>query len=408
MFKNLLASKVAKQTLFLFVAQIFGMVVGFVSNMLLAKQMGATNFGIYSLSLAIITFISIFFEFGYFSSASKMLANNHDINLEKKIFGASIIIACVLSAFFIVFALMISFLLGKIFSDEIGRIIRISSFISWSFVIPFFMELILKGSNHIGYLAGFNIFSKILFVAFLSLLFIFEQLTPLNALLSFSLSYAVAFAIYAYMLRPNFSGFFEILRAINLENKRYGMHVYVGRVIDVSTYNIDRLLIGYFMGSKDVGFYGLANSMAIPINSLSAAMSSTMFKTLANSNKIAFAVLKANLAWVFLAFILANMLGNLIINFYLKEEYSDVSLLLLLMSIAVCFQALYQPYNAWISGHGYGRELKKMSYRMAGINCFGNIILIPILGAIGATIASMVATFYYFCASVGCYKSVTL
>ena len=394
MLKNLFASKVAKQTLFLFVAQIFGMVVGFVSNMLLAKQMGATNFGIYSLSLAIITFISIFFEFGYFSSASKMLANNHDINLEKKIFGTSIIIACVLSAFFIVFALVISFLLGKIFSDEIGRIIRISSFISWSFVIPFFMELILKGSNRIGYLAGFNIFSKILFVVFLSLLFIFERLTPLNTLLSFSLSYAVAFAIYAYMLRPNFSGFFEIFRAINSENKRYGMHVYVGRVIDVSTYNIDRLLIGYFMGSKDVGFYGLANSMATPINSLSTAMSSTMFKTLANSSKIPPAVLKANLAWVFLAFVLANILGYLIINFYLKEEYSDVLLLLLLMSIAVCFQALYQPYNAWINGHGYGKELKKANIKMTIMTALSSILLVPIMGAIGACVSSMISNLY--------------
>ena len=394
MLKNLFASKVAKQTLFLFVAQIFGMVVGFVSNMLLAKQMGATNFGIYSLSLAIITFISIFFEFGYFSSASKMLANNHDINLEKKIFGTSIIIACILSAFFIVFALVISFLLGKIFSDEIGRIIRISSFISWSFVIPFFMELILKGSNHIGYLAGFNIFSKILFVVFLSLLFIFERLTPLNTLLSFSLSYAVAFAIYAYMLRPNFSGFFEIFRAINSENKRYGIHVYVGRVIDVSTYNIDRLLIGYFISAKDVGFYGLANSMATPINSLSNAMSSTMFKTLANSSKIPPAVLKANLAWVFLAFVLANILGYLIINFYLKEEYSDVLLLLLLMSIAVCFQALYQPYNAWINGHGYGKELKKANIKMTIMTALSSILLVPIMGAIGACVSSMISNLY--------------
>lgn len=408
MLKNLFASKVAKQTLFLFIAQIFGMVVGFVSNMLLAKQMGATNFGIYSLSLAIITFISIFFEFGYFSSASKMLANNHDINLEKKIFGTSIIIACVLSAFFIVFALVISFLLGKIFSDEIGRIIRISSFISWSFVIPFFMELILKGSNHIGSLASFNIFSKILFVAFLSLLFIFERLTPLNALLSFSMSYAVVFVVFAFMLRPNFGGFFDVLAAINLENKRYGIHVYMGRVIDVSAYNIDRLLIGYFIGSKDVGFYGLANSMATPINSLSNAMSSTMFKTLANSSKIPFAVLRVNLVWVFLAFVLANTLGYLIIKFYLREEYADVLFLLFLMSIAVCFQALYQPYNAWINGHGYGIELKKMSYCMAGINCFGNIILIPILGTVGAAIASIVATFYYFYASVECYKRVAL
>ena len=76
-----------------------------------------------------------------------------------------------------------------------------------------------KSTNNKSY-SDINIFSKILFVVFLSLLFIFERLTPLNALLSFSLSYAVAFAIYAYMLRPNFSGFFEILRAINSENKR--------------------------------------------------------------------------------------------------------------------------------------------------------------------------------------------
>ena len=406
MFKNLFASKVAKQTLFLFVAQIFGMVVGFVSNMLLAKQMGAINFGIYSLSLAIIMFISIFFEFGYFSSASKMLAKNHDIDLEKKMFGASIIIACVIFVLFLLFSLAISFLLDIVFDDNIGHIIRISSFVGWSFTIPFFMELILKGSNHIGYLASFNIISKILFVALLFVLFIFGYLTPLNALLSFSMSYAMVFVIFVFMLRPNFSGFFEVLAAINLENKRYGIHVYIGRVIDVSAYNIDRLLIGYFIGSKDVGFYGLANSMAIPINSLSAAIGSTMFKTLANSSKIPFAVLKANLAWVFLAFVLANVLGNLIINFYLKEEYSDVSLLLFLMSIAICFQALYQPYNAWINGHGYEIELKKMSYCMAGINCFGNIIFIPILGTVGAAIASIVATFYYFYASVECYKRV--
>ena len=73
MLKNLFASKVAKQTLFLFVAQIFGMVVGFVSNMLLAKQMGATNFGIYSLSLAIITFIFICFVFVYLYIDSNIL-----------------------------------------------------------------------------------------------------------------------------------------------------------------------------------------------------------------------------------------------------------------------------------------------------------------------------------------------
>ena len=400
-------NKVFYQTIFLFVTQIFGMVVGFVSNMLLAKQMGASDFGIYSLSLAIIIFISIFFEFGYFSSASKMLANNHDINLEKKIFGVSILIVSVIAILFLLFTLFASFLLDMVFGDKIGYIIRISSFISWSFVIPFFMELILKGSNHITYLAGFNIFSKILFVIFLFILFFLDKLTPLNALLSFSASYAFAFVIYVFLLQPNFGDIKNILKNINAENKSYGIHIYIGRVVDVSTYNIDKLLIGYFIGSKDVGFYGLANSMATPINSLSNAMSSTMFKTLANSSKIPFSVLKANLAWVLLAFVLVNALGYLIINFYLKKEYSDVLLLLFLMSIAVCFQALYQPYNAWISGHGYGKYLKQMSFKMAIVNCVGNIILIPFIGTIGAVLTSIIGMFYYFCASVLCYNRVS-
>jgi len=400
MLKKILGSKVAHQTLFLFTAQVFGMVVGFVSNMLLAKQMGAVDFGIYSLSLAIIIFISIFFEFGYFSSASKMLAKNHDINLEKKIFGASIIIVCVIFVLFLLFSLTISFLLDIIFDDKIGHIIRISSFVGWSFTIPFFMELILKGSNHIGYLAGFNIFSKILFVVFLFILFIFERLTPLNALLSFSLSYAFAFVIYGCILRPNFSGFSEILKTINLENKRYGMYIYKGRVVAVSAYNIDKLLIGYFISAKEVGFYGLANSMAAPIISMSAAMGSTIFKILANSSKIPFTILKVNLIWVLLAFILTNALGYLIINFYLKEEYGDVLFLLLLTSIAYCIKALYQPYNAWIVGRGYGRQDQKMSYGMAGVNFLGNIILVPVFGVIGAAISSILASSYYLYASI--------
>ncbi|WP_169764357.1 oligosaccharide flippase family protein [Campylobacter mucosalis] len=404
MIKKIIGSKTAGQTIFLFIAQLFGMVVGFVSNMLLAKQMGASNFGIYSLSLAIIIFVSIFFEFGYFASAAKILATNQDIDLEKKIFGASIIIACIIVVFYLIFTFAISFLIDIIFDDNIGYIVRIASLISWSLIIPFFMELILKGSNHIEYMAGFNIISKILFIAFLFILFFLEELTPLNALLSFSTSYAFVFVLYIFLLHPDFSNISGILRKVNLENKSYGIHIYIGRVIDVSTYNIDRLLIGYFIGSKDVGFYGLANSMATPIYSFSAAMSSSLFKKLANDDKIPSRVLKANLIWVFLAFILANLLGFIIIKFYLGNEYNDVFIFLLLMSVAVCFQALYQPYNAWISGHGFGRELKRMSFKMAIINFVGNVILIPLIGVVGAILTSIVATLYYLYASMLCYK----
>jgi len=67
-------NKTARQTLLLFSAQIFSLGIGFIANMLLAKEMGAQQFGIYSFALATISFVAIFFEFGYFASGARLLA----------------------------------------------------------------------------------------------------------------------------------------------------------------------------------------------------------------------------------------------------------------------------------------------------------------------------------------------
>ena len=404
MLKKLISSKTSKQTLILFIAQIFGMVVGFVSNMLLAKEMGVQTFGIYSFALAIISFLAIFFEFGYFASASRLLAINHDKSKEKEYLGASVVIASVIAFSFFIMIFIVSFVVDTVFKDKIGDIIRIASIVSWSFILPFFMELILKGSNHIEYMAGFNIVWKVLFVISLFVLYYTELLTPLNVLIWFSITAIVGTVFFIVKLKPSFDNLKLNISKIHMENRIYGIHLYSGRVVDTASYQLDRLMIGFFVGAKDVGLYSLANSMASPINTFSNALSSSKFKSFSNRLEISKNVLKINFLWIMIAVVGANFLGFVIIHYYLNSEYQDVQLLLFFMSLAIAFQAAYQPYNAWLGTNGFGKFLKQKAIYTAIANVVLNFLFIPLYGAIGAVVASMLSMFFSYILHIKYYR----
>ena len=394
----------ARQTIYLFIAQIFGLVIGFISNMLLAKEMGIDSFGIYAFSLAIISFLAIFFEFGYFASVARLLTKVNNKVAEKELIGSSLVIVFIIAILFFITIFLVSLFVDNIFTDKIGDIIRTASIISWSFIIPFYMELILKGSNHIEILSAYQLVWKVIFVIFLLALYYQDILIPLYVLYGLSISCIISFLYFILKLNPKLSNLKKNFTIIQKENNSYGIHLYFGRVIDVSTYQLDKLMIGYFMGAKDVGLYTLAHSMANPINTFSTSLSSSKFKSFSNSRPIANNILKINLIWIVLAIIGADSLGYIIINFYLGEEYKDVFLLLVLMSIVIGFQASYQPYNAWLSSNGYGHFFLFLAYYTALINVFLNFLLIPFYGAIGAVFASMLSMFASYLLHIYYYK----
>lgn len=402
--KEVTNSKLIKQTAFLTIAQIIAMVIGFISSMLLAKEMGVELFGIYSFAIAIISFLAIFFEFGYFASVSRLLAINEDKTIEKEIIGASIAIVFGISILLFITIFAISFLVDNIFEDKIGYIIRLASIVSWSFVLPFFMELILKGSNHIEYLSGFNILWKILFLVFIIILYVGNMLIPLYVVLSFSITTIVSAIFFIYKLEPSFINLKKNIYNLNNENKVYGVHLYVGRVIDTATQQLDKLLIGFFVGAKDVGLYSLASSIASPINSFSSALSSSKFKSFSDRLEISKKVLRINLLWIVSALIGANILGFIIIQYYLSIEYYDVQILLFFMSIAIAFQAAYQPYNAWLASNGYGRILKRKSIYTSILSLILNFIFVPLYGSIGAAIAILLFMMHSFILHIYYYK----
>jgi O-antigen/teichoic acid export membrane protein len=283
-----------------------------------------------------------------------------------------------------------------IFEDQIGDILRIASVVSFSFILPFFMELVLKGSNHIEYLSLFHFVWKILFIVLLAFLYVFAMLSPIAVILMLSIGCILAFLIIIFNLRPSNARTKEILIKLRNENKSYGFHVYTARIMDTATFQLDRLMISFFVGSTSVGFYSLAFALALPLNAFSTALSSSKFKSFSNGKAVPNNILVANFIWILIASLGIVTVGYFIVYYFLGIAYAEVFPLLIVLVCAVFFQASYQPYNAWICSVGFGKEVKIKTYITAFINILFNIVLIPYYGALGAAIASLISMFASF------------
>ena len=230
-------------------------------------------------------------------------------------------------------------------------------------------------------------------------------MTPLYVLILFcSVSFA-GFIIIFFLLKPRFQELAESIRLIHRENITFGIHSYFGRIMDVSTYQLDRLMIAFFANSTSVGFYSLAMSMANPLNSFSSALSSSKYKDFSDHMPISKKIILVNRIWTLVGLLGIWILGYLVVHFVLGVEFKEVYLLFVILSVSTAFQANYQPYNAWLASNGYGKELKKSSFIMAGVNLTGNLALIPFWGVIGAAIASVFGTLTYLICSVIYYSS---
>jgi O-antigen/teichoic acid export membrane protein len=406
MIRELFYNPVSRQTLMLFSAQVFGLVIGFLTNIFLAKTLEATLYGKYQFALSVLVFLSIFIEFGIFASGSRLLALNADPKKEKELIGTLNLVLGVFSLLFIVTVAVLSIFIDRIYEDKIGEMLLLCSLFSFSFLIPFFLDLTLKGSNHIYLLSSFTFAWKVLFGASIVILSYTENLTTMNALMAYSLTCLIPFMAVNLKLSPSFNDFRANLSLIRRENKVFGFKNYLGRALGTGSFYLDRILISYFSSAKEVGFYGLAFSFANPLNTFSTALSASLFKTVSDGRRIPSLALKINFVVIAVGTLLILAFGNIVIRYYLSSEYLDTLPNLYILTFAVAMQAAYQPFNEWLASNGYGNKMLITAKIFTFFNLVLNIGLIPFYGAVGASVATLVSYTYFFVHTFYFYRKI--
>ena len=395
-FKDLLNhKKVVGNTATLFSSQVLVLIIGLGIKTIQVRALTTYEYGMLALFGTITSFIVLFFHYASFSSLKVLLANNEDKKKEKEYFGLGIIIACILGVLFSFSLFGISFFVDDFLDVEVGEILRLLS--PFCFILPFqfFISEITIGANKLKRLASFHLFSRLLFIVSLFVLFRGDLLNVELIIILNLLSWLVSTIVVLFGLTPSFSNLKENLNTIKEKNKSFGISYYYGAIVNQSTFKLDELFITYFVNITQLGFYTLASIICSPMTFLSRAFVNSIFKKLALKDRIPIRVFVYNTLWLSFCVLILYLGSDFIVSRLFGEEYMQVSVYILPLSIAFLFQGMYAPFS-FLTVKSKGRELRNVAYLEAFVNIVGNIILVPILLVEGAIYASILARFTHF------------
>ena len=162
----------------------------------------------------------------------------------------------------------------------------------------------------------------------------------------------------------------------------------MGRLVGSSMFNIDRMLIAYFLTSAAVGYYALAFSLVAPITLGVQSIAIAGYAKLARSPEVPRNLLYASLGWLAASGVLGYVLIIVFVERFLPAYRPTLGIVLpaVLTAVALGVIALF---NQFLSAHGRGRTLRRISFVFAIANLSLYFALIPLAGIKGGAYASL-------------------
>ncbi len=392
----------------LFFGQVIGMGAAFLSYMAVARLLGAEDFGRFMFLYAVSTYIAMFFDVGASVAAGRLLALSNNQAEQQQVVGAWLNLFGVLSLAYAATLLLGALWIDRMFQFHVGRILGFCAFPAIGFPLHNALREILQG-------LGAHIRLSFLYVApwggfliGLGTLRLSGQVSLLAVSLLLTASFFVTGVVALLTLKPRLSRQRTWNSPLWNETKHFGFHAYLGRLVGTGTYQLDTPLIAFFARDPaSVGFYGLAKGMAAPIALLTSSMGVASYRRLASSKRLPRETVWWGMLLLLTACLGVLLVGGPVVSGLLSKSYAGV-LPLLYVWVGVAFvQGSYQLPNLFLSAQGEGIILRTMALWFAAANLILNFSLIPVWGAMGATIASGGAYLVWLVLCIFYYNRVT-
>lgn len=372
-------------------AQFFSYGVSLVNSVIIARMLGAEDFGLYALVFAVVGFLVIFFRFGFFSSISVLLANEEDEHKKREIIGAGHLIAILIGLSFALVIALVSLVVDLIFGESVGYIlILLVPFLIFS---PFanYVVAIGHGTGQVRCVAVDYLGRSCLFFVSLLLLFYFESLDLISVSLAQVATYSLVVAIVFFMMKPAFSNLKVNLALIWEKNKAHGFHLYVGQIADQATFRSDEVMIPMFAAPVELGFYKIANTITTALTLPARNLAQIKYKSFANFRGVDTRLFLFLVAFLFAEVIFFILFFDEIIDWIYGEDFSEAYVLSLYLLPVLFFGGMSKLHNAYLGANSCGKIMRNTSFCMMIVNLIGNFALIPPFGAVGAAVSSGIA-----------------
>lgn len=385
-----------KQILSLLASYGLGIGLGIGTSVINTRILGPDSFGDYKFIQNIFTFLMVFFSVGVFHTGGRLIAYQKYERVKPQIIGTLYVITGVISAAFILTTLFVSYAQDAIYDTELGHVVRLM--LPLLFVFPFKTGIIkfLEGDNKIYALSAFDIAPKALYLIVLLVASYFIMIDVTSALAIFLVANALAVVAITPVLKPKFQQIKEHTKTILRENKGHGYHIYIGTLVSNGSMHLGTFVISYYLDNTNVGFYNLANTIAVPLSMVPQAVGTAFFKDFANLKKIPDKVVYSTIGISVAAFAAFVLVIKYVVVLLYSEEFLPVVPLVYIISFSYLIQGFFLVLNRFLSAHGVGKELRDASFARGLINTIGFVVLTKLYGTVGASITLVLANVIYF------------
>ena len=389
-------------TIILYFSSLISVVVGVGTSVLNTHSLSVADYGDVRYINNFMNFFSSIFLFGFFVSGSRLLAITTNSIKRRKINGAMIIMLSIASLSSVISLFLCS--LGHN-SQHLCSLFLYSLPVSFAPLLLNYVNNTFQGENRIINLSIARCLPSILYLFIAFVIYKYVHVTSvLMILLQNGILILVLVSCIIYT-KPLFAGLKDVFKELFVENKRYGIHVYLGSVFAVGFSYLAGIFLGIFNSDNtDVGFYTLALTISNPLMILPSIVGTSYFKEFATSRTIKKKLLLVTAGFSFLSLILYIVLIYPVVIFLYDESYIPVAKIAIFLAFASVLHGLGDTFNRFLGAHGAGKCLRNGAFITGGILLIGNVMFIYLWGINGAILTRILSSLAYLLSMVYYYK----
>ncbi|MEH7437953.1 flippase [Neobacillus drentensis] len=394
--------------------QVVSIVIGVLILFIIAKGLGPSGNGKYTLITYLPIMLMTFLNFG-FNSSTVFFVSRKKVGLNSA-FSTNIIIGLGLAIASMLIGGLVIYLLSETKFHNINSGLLFLSLLALpGMFLMIFLQTILQGIQDF---KGFNsalVVQQFSTLFFLVLFLFLMDIHLVGAILSFIFGYvcAVLYMMIYLIKNQNASFSFNSFSREHLkEMVVYGIKAHVSNIMTFLNYRLDVLLLGYFLTDVSVGVYTVAVSLGERLSIFSQSFSQVLLPRIASSNleedrnRITSMLSRFILVLVVAVSIFIILFSDLIFHLFL-QEYMKSSLLLKLLLPGLTVLTVEKILSNDLAGRGLPELNMYVSFFNVVFNVILNLLLIPSIGVTGAAISSSITYLLSFIIKAFIYRSVT-
>ena len=394
---NLLKNKIFKNASWIIVCRIIQSMIALIIGMISARYFGPSNYGLLNYASSIVLFVLPLANLGLNSILVEEIISNPE--REGKTIGTSLVMSLISSL------LCIAGSVAFVAIANAGERDTIIVCAMYGISLIFQMTEMIQYWYQAKLLSKYTSVTSLIAYVLVSVYKIF-LLASGKGIYWFAISYTfdfliisvVLFIIYKKIGGQKLSFSFSLAKKLFARSKYF---IISSMMITIFT-QTDKIMIKMMVGNAENGYYSTATVCALMTSFVFTAVIDSLRPVIFESKKSNSALFEKNMTMLYSIIIYMALAQSILLTVFAKpivwilygEEYFSAIPILQIITWYSAFSYTGSVRNIWILAEEKQKYLLAINFAGALLNIIGNFILIPIMGALGAAIASVITQFF--------------